>query len=109
MNASGKIKIVLVTVGSLAEGRRIARALIGKRLAACVNIVRAPVESIYRWKRKVTVAREYLLVIKTTLERMPQAQNEIRRLHRYEVPEIITLPVEGGHAEYLAWIRESVA
>jgi periplasmic divalent cation tolerance protein len=109
MKAAAKVKIILVTVGSLAEGRNIARSAVKKRLAACVNVVRAPVESIYQWQGKVTVAREYLLVIKTTATRVSQLQTEIRRLHSYDLPEIITLPVDGGLAEYLAWVRESLA
>jgi periplasmic divalent cation tolerance protein len=108
MKAAAKVKIALVLAGSLADGRKIARAVIKKRLAACVNIIRAPVESIYRWKGKVAVGREYLLIIKTIADRMPQLQKEIRQLHGYHVPEIITLPVDGGLAEYLAWVRESV-
>jgi periplasmic divalent cation tolerance protein len=109
MKAAAKVKIILVTAGSLAEGRNIARSVVKKRLAACVNVVRAPVESIYQWKGKVTVAREYLLVIKTTATRVPELQTEIRRLHSYDLPEIITLPVDGGLREYLAWVRESLA
>jgi periplasmic divalent cation tolerance protein len=109
MKRAAKVKIILVTVGSLAEGRNIARSAVKKRLAACVNVVRAPVESIYEWKGKVTAAREYLLVIKTTANRVPELRSEIRRLHSYDVPEIITLPVDGGLAEYLAWVRGSLA
>ena len=108
MKAAASVKVILVTVGSLREGRNIARSVVKKRLAACVNVVRAPVESIYQWKGKVTVAREYLLVMKTTARRVPQLQREIRRLHSYDVPEIITLPVDGGLAEYLAWVRQSL-
>jgi periplasmic divalent cation tolerance protein len=99
---------VLVTCGSMKEGRRIARALVERRLAACVNVLQAPVESVYRWKGKVESAREVLLVIKTSRRRFGALQAEVRRLHSYDVPEIIALPVTNGSRDYLEWISESV-
>jgi periplasmic divalent cation tolerance protein len=109
MKATGQVKIVLVTVGSLTDGRMIARTVVRKRLAACVNMILAPMVSIYRWKGKVTADQEHLLVIKTMAHRLPALEKEIRRLHRYDIPEILAMPVDGGLAEYLAWVRESVA
>jgi periplasmic divalent cation tolerance protein len=101
-------RVVLVTCGSLAEGRKIARAVVTKRLAACVNLVSAPVESVYRWKGKVDRAEEFLLVIKTTARRLKELENEIARLHSYELPEFLVLRVDGGSKRYLKWmIRES--
>jgi periplasmic divalent cation tolerance protein len=100
--------IVLVTCGSKNEARRIARALVEARLAACVNVLQAPVESIYRWKGKVETAREFLLVIKTSRKRFAALEAEVRRLHSYDVPEIIALLIECGSQPYLAWIQESV-
>jgi periplasmic divalent cation tolerance protein len=103
-------RVVLVTCGSLAEGRKIARAVVLKRLAACVNLISAPVESIYRWKGKVEQARESLLIIKTTAQRLKELQKEILRLHSYEVPEFLVLRVDSGSRAYLAWLaRESEA
>lgn len=101
--------IVLVTCGSRKEARRIARALVEAKLAACVNLVQAPVESIYRWKGKVETAREYLLVIKSLRKHFAALEKEVRRLHSYDVPEIIAVPIERGSKAYLAWIDESVA
>ena len=100
---------VHVTMPDAERATSLARALVDEGLAACVNVARAPVESIYQWKGKVTVAREYLLVIKTTANRVPELRTEICRLHSYDLPEIITLPVDGGLAEYLAWVRGSLA
>lgn len=100
--------VVLVTCGSLEEGKRIGRALVEARLAACVNLVQAPVESIYRWKGMVDTATEYLLVIKTSRERFAALEEAIRRLHSYEIPEIIALPIEKGSRDYLAWLTDSV-
>lgn len=100
--------VVLVTCGSLPEARRIARAVVHARLAACVNIVGAPVESIYRWKEKVERAREFLLVMKTTSPRLLALEREVKRLHSYDVPEFIALPISAGSRDYLAWLATSV-
>lgn len=100
--------IVLVTCASRGEARRIARALVEARLAACVNVVEAPVESIYRWKGKVETAREFLLVIKSSRKRFAALEAEVRRMHRYDVPEIVAVPIERGSRPYLAWLDESI-
>jgi periplasmic divalent cation tolerance protein len=99
---------VMVTCGSPNEARRIARALVRGRLAACGNILEGPVRSVYRWKGKVETAKEYLLLVKTTRSRFAAVRDTVKRLHRYELPEIIALPVAMGSAEYLRWISESV-
>jgi periplasmic divalent cation tolerance protein len=100
--------VVLVTCGSAREAKRIAQGLVGRRLAACANILQAPIESVYRWKGKVESAREFLLVVKTSRKRFPALQKEVQRLHSYDVPEIIALPIVSGERRYLAWISESV-
>jgi periplasmic divalent cation tolerance protein len=100
--------VVLVTCGSLKEGRRIARALVETQLAACVNVLRTPVESIYRWKGRVDTAKEFLLIIKTSRARFAALETAVKRLHSYDVPEIIALPIEKGSRDYLAWVAESV-
>ncbi len=101
-------RLVLVTCGSLPEGRKIARAVVTKRLAACVNVMSAPVESIYRWKGRVESAKEFLLLIKTTARRLKELEKEIARMHSYEVPEFLVLPVDSGSQTYLEWLaRES--
>ena len=101
--------VVLITCGSAGEARRIARALVEKRLAACGNILEAPVRSIYRWKGRVESAREYLIILKTSRNHFPQLEFEVRRLHSYDVPEIIAVPIEKGSHPYLKWISESLA
>lgn len=102
-------RIVLVTCPTLALARKIARAVVRKRLAACVNVVRSPVESFYTWKGKLESAHEHLLIIKTTTARLPQLEREVKRLHTYDVPEFIALPIIAGSAEYLSWLSDSVA
>jgi periplasmic divalent cation tolerance protein len=102
-------RIVLVTVRTLSEGRRIARSLVKKRLAACVNILLSPVNSIYRWQDKVEVTHEYFLVVKTTAQRYAELEKEIVKVHSYDVPEIVALPIATGLPEYLVWLQASVA
>ena len=101
-------RVVLVTCGSIKEGRRIARGVVGKRLAACVNIGTARVESVYWWKGKVETAKEFLLVMKTTAPRLRELEKEVKRLHSYDVPEFVVLEINAGSAEYLRWVEESV-
>ncbi|HKV29271.1 MAG TPA: divalent-cation tolerance protein CutA [Candidatus Acidoferrales bacterium] len=100
--------VVLVTCGSIREAKRVAQAVVESRLAACANIVTTPVKSIYWWKGKVETASEVLVVIKSARKRFPALEREIRKLHSYDVTEIIALPVIGGSAAYLDWLEESI-
>ena len=100
--------IVLVTCGNLAEARKVARSVVEERLASCVNIMPGRVHSIYRWKGKVETAREVLLLIKTTANRLKKLERHVKRLHSYEVPEFIALPITAGSRDYLAWLVENV-
>ena len=108
MIAGGRSRCVLVTCGSLAEARRIARSVVNKRLAACANIFLTPVESVYRWKGKVEKARELFILLKTTAKRLPALEREVKRLHSYDVPEFIVLPIVAGSSEYLSWLQKCV-
>jgi len=96
--------VVLVTCGRLDEARRIARSVVEHKLAACVNIVSTPVESVYRWKGRVEKAKEFLLIIKTTRRRIARLQEQIAALHNYDVPEFLVLKVDGGSQPYLSWL-----
>jgi len=100
-------RLVLTTAGSNDEARRIADALLERRLAACVNIV-SKAESIYRWKGKVEEATEWLMWIKTTQAAFPRVRDTIRELHSYEIPECLCVAIEDGSPEYLTWLDESV-
>ena len=108
MARDDRFYIVLVTCGSAAEARKIAEALVKKRLAACVNLVAAPVESVYRWKGKLDKSRERLLIIKTSKTRLRALEREVLRLHSYETPEFIALPISSGSSKYLSWIAQSL-
>ena len=96
------------TVGSAEDAERLARALVERRLAACVNVVPGVV-SIYRWKGAVEREEEHLLVIKTRTERLPALREALVTLHPYEVPELVALDVADGHPPYLAWLDDSVS
>jgi periplasmic divalent cation tolerance protein len=100
--------VALSTVARAEDAARIAEALVERRLAACVNIV-SGLTSVYRWKGKIERDEERLLVIKTRRERVEELRVALVALHPYEVPELVVLPVEAGHAPYLAWIDESLA
>ena len=108
IQARGRYRIVLITCASMVEARRIGRSVVEKKLAACANIV-ARVESIYRWKDKVERAREVLVVIKTTAKRLRQLEREVKRVHSYEVPEFVVLPIVAGSQEYLKWIGQNAS
>ena len=99
--------IVLVTTSGPKEARKITRALVREKLAACVNVI-PRVGSTYWWRGKVETAREALMIIKTTSSRFPALEKRVRALHSYSVPEIIAYPVERGNPDYLAWIKNSL-
>ena len=100
-------RIVLTTASSAEEARKIAHALVDRRLAACVNIV-PQVESIYRWQEKIEVSPEWLLIIKTHAESFDRVRDAIKDLHSYEVPECIMLEITAGSDAYLEWLAENV-
>jgi periplasmic divalent cation tolerance protein len=100
---AAEVRVVLVTAPP-AAARRLARALVGRRVAACVNVVPG-VRSTYRWKGRVEEAGESLLVIKTAGDRVGALLEAVRGLHPYECPEGIALPVVAGLPDYLRWVR----
>jgi periplasmic divalent cation tolerance protein len=99
--------VALSTVARAEDAERIARALVEQRLAACVNVVPGLV-SVYRWKGAVEREDERLLVMKTRRERVEELRLALVRIHPYELPEMIVLPIESGHAPYLEWIDSSL-
>ena len=100
-------RLVLSTCASREQAHRIGRKLVEGQMAACVNVI-GPIDSIYRWKGKVESAHEFLMLIKTTAENVERLSDEIRRLHSYELPEILEFNVESGLEAYLDWIGDSV-
>ncbi|MDR7481394.1 MAG: divalent-cation tolerance protein CutA [Armatimonadota bacterium] len=100
--------LVFSTAGSMEEATRIAEAVVGERLAACVTVVPG-VRSVYRWQGRVETAEEVLLVLKTTAPRLEALAARVRALHSYQVPEVVAVPITGGWPPYLAWLVEEVA
>ena len=100
--------VVLVTCASKKEARKIAQALVDRRLAACVQEIGVSMRSTYRWKGRVESANEVLLLIKTSRKRFSAVSTLVQELHSYDVPEIIALNIAAGSREYLDWITSSV-
>ena len=107
MKPAEKYFLVLVTCANPIQAKLIARSVVEKRLAACVSILRSPIESHYRWQGKIEKAREGLLLIKTTARKLGGLEREVKRLHSYENPEFIALPIAAGSKTYLDWLDES--
>jgi len=103
-----KYIVVFITVSSLVEARKITSVLLSKKLAACVNIIKG-VDSNFIWQGKVDKAKEYLLIVKTKFSRFNKLENHVRKIHSYEVSEIIALPIVCGNKKYLKWIGDSVS
>lgn len=99
---------LLCTCPDVASGEKIAGTLVNERLAACVNLLPG-VRSFYRWQGETNEDAEVLLLIKTDTERFETIEALIRKLHPYDLPELIALPIVTGSAAYLAWLREETA
>jgi periplasmic divalent cation tolerance protein len=99
--------VVLVTVPNGEVATRIAEALVGEELAACVNVL-PEVASTYRWQGRIERDREQLCLVKTTTAQLEALRARVVALHPYEVPEVVALPIIAGHAPYLEWIVGSV-
>jgi periplasmic divalent cation tolerance protein len=99
--------VVLVSVPNAETAEKLGETLVGEELAACVNVIPG-VRSIYRWKGAIERDQELLCLIKTTRAGFERLRARVVELHPYEVPEVVALPVEGGHAPYLGWLVGSV-
>jgi periplasmic divalent cation tolerance protein len=95
--------VVLTNLPDRDAALALARALVERRLAACVNVL-AGCTSVYRWKGAIESADEVPVLIKTRLSLYPQVEQAIRELHPYELPEIVVLPLHGGLQGYLDWV-----
>lgn len=93
----------MVTTSSEEEAKKIALSLVEKKFAACVNLLKG-VESIYRWKGKLSDEKEILMLIKTREKLYKSVEEEVKRVHSYEVPEIIALPIIAGSKDYFYWM-----
>lgn len=95
--------VVFSTCGSEEQARRIARGLVESRLAACVQVT-AGIRSIYQWQGKIEEEDEVLLVIKSRRDLFRRLEAALRKMHTYEVPEVVAIPVVEGSADYLHWL-----
>ncbi|MBI2871301.1 MAG: divalent-cation tolerance protein CutA [Candidatus Omnitrophica bacterium] len=99
--------ILITSADSKEKARTIAQHLLKNRLAGCVTVI-PRVESTYWWKGKLERAREWLLLIKGRSSHFSKASREIKKIHSYECPEIISIPIQRGSADYLAWLDASL-
>jgi len=100
--------VVVVTTSSREEANKIVNALLNEKLIACANVF-GPVSSSFWWQGKIDKAEEYLVFMKTEAELFEKITSCIKRLHSYEVPEIIALPIVKGFKPYLEWISNTLA
>ena len=107
MTSAKRYHVVFVTAPSLKIARRLAKAALEARLAACVNLV-PRIESHYRWQGKLESGAEVLMILKTTRARLKSLERLIIAEHSYDTPEFLAFPLADGSAKYLAWLSESV-
>lgn len=100
--------VVLTTCDSSEQAARIARRLVEQRLAACVNIL-SGARSVYRWKENIEDVPELVLTIKSRRDLFAALRAEIEKMHSYEVPEIVALPIVDGSAAYLGWLDRELS
>jgi periplasmic divalent cation tolerance protein len=98
---------VITTTAKKVDAEKIAASLVEKRLAACVQIV-GPVQSTYRWEGKVEQAEEWQCLIKSRQDLFPELEQAIKKIHPYEIPEIIALTITAGSNDYRQWLRDEL-
>mgnify|MGYP000853435297 CR=1 FL=1 len=101
---ASKYCLITCAAGSRSEAQRLADLLVGRRLAACVQLV--DIASAYTWQGKLEHAQECLLLIKTRTVLYPQVERLLRENHGYSLPEILQIPIENGLPGYLQWMHE---
>ncbi len=99
--------LVIMTAASEKEARMIGQRLLEEKLAACVNLI-SGMQSLFVWKGKICDEKEIPLLVKSRQDLLPRVISLVKELHRYEVPEIVALPIVGGSEDYLQWWDESL-
>ena len=97
-------RLAITTCPDMEVADTIASALVGERLAACVNILPGA-RSVYEWQGKVEKEQEVVLLIKSRSDKLSVLEARLLELHPYELPELIVVPLVGGLAPYLSWIE----
>jgi len=103
----GEYIIVFVTTSGVEESKKIASTLIEKNLGACVNII-PEVSSVYKWEGEICKDTESMMIIKTSESKFEKLKNRIKKMHSYDVPEIISFDIKRGDKEYFDWIDDSL-
>lgn len=99
---------MIVTTSSKQEAENIAQKLLEQKLIACGNIT-GPVSSLFRWSGKLEKTEEYMIFMKSRKDLFDELAENVKVLHSYEVPEILTIPVVDGYKPYLAWLESCFA
>jgi periplasmic divalent cation tolerance protein len=94
---------IYVTVSSEAEGKEIAKKLLEQRLIACANLF--PISSLYYWENKLQEDSEFAIIMKTRSKLIDQLIAELKKIHSYDIPCIVSWPIEKGNGEYLSWVE----
>ncbi|MFW6121168.1 MAG: divalent-cation tolerance protein CutA [Petrotogales bacterium] len=97
--------VIYSTTGNIEDAKKIARVLVKEKLVACVNII-PKIESIYRWQEKIEEDNECVLISKTTDKNVDETIQKIKKLHPYDVPDIVVLPIIKGLKEYLNYVKD---
>ena len=100
--------IIFVMCGSRKEAQLIANTLLREKIVACANIIPG-IQSKFWWKGKINKANETMLILKTIKANFKKAEARIKRLHSYDIPEIVAVPIAAGSSDYLNWIRSAVS
>ncbi|MGM0655247.1 MAG: divalent-cation tolerance protein CutA [Thermodesulfobacteriota bacterium] len=101
------IRIVYMTAGDMDEASRIAKALVQRRLAACVNIIDG-MRSVYEWEGTIQEEGEVVMIAKTHADCLPELEEAVKSIHSYDCPCIVELPVSGGNNAFLDWVKAQV-
>jgi periplasmic divalent cation tolerance protein len=96
--------VVYVTCSDIEEGKKISKMLLKSRLIACANIMQA--SSVYRWKGKITDSEECILLLKTSEDKFDAIEAEIKKIHSYDVPCIVSFKIYRGNKDYLDWVLQ---
>lgn len=98
---------VFITINNREKAKEIAEALLNKKLAACVQIC-GPATSLYRWEGRIVEDNEWLLIAKSSREHYDELEEQVKKFHVYEVPEILAMSVEKGNDDYLNWLSREL-
>jgi len=104
----GSYIVIFITTATLKEAQQISKVLVERKKVACVNIV-PRVDSLFWWQGKLDSAQESLLIVKTKQSLLNEVTTLVKKIHSYDTPEIIALPIVGGNQDYLEWIGDSVS